>query len=101
MASYLDLRQLFSDNVLKNRVEVACIVAAETIRGEDSQPANHDNRMLWAKAAFSNPNSIRDAMLKALLAANKNLEVMAIQGVSDAALQVLVDAAVDIFATGS
>ena len=33
MATYEELRALFKNNKLRNRVEVACIVAAETIRG--------------------------------------------------------------------
>lgn len=101
MASYEDLRDLFSDGKLKNRVEVACIVAAETIRNEDGQVTNHTNRLGWAKRAFQNPGSIRDEMLKALLAANKDSDVATIQGVSDSALQTLVDASIDLFADGS
>jgi len=101
MATYMELRQLFSDGDLKNKIEVACIVSAEAIRTELASVPNHDNRLLWAKAAFSNPNSIREQMLMALLAANKDSTVAAIQSVTDGALQTLVDEAVDIFADGN
>ena len=101
MATYLELRGLFADGTLKNRIEVACIVAAEGIRTEDEGTNNHANRLVWAKAAFTNPNVIRERMLMALLAANKDATVDTIQSVSDAALQTLVDAAVDLFADGS
>jgi hypothetical protein len=101
MATYAELRQLFSENELKNKVEVACIVAAESIRNEDAGTPNHANRLVWAKRAFGAPNSIRDEMLMALLAANKDATVTAILAVSDAAMQSLVDAAVDVFADGS
>jgi len=101
MASYMELRNLYSDDVLKNRIDVACIVAAETIRNESDQTGNHANRLVWARRAFTNTNSIRDAMLKALLAANKDADVAAIQAVLDPALQTLVDDAVNIFADGS
>jgi len=101
MATYTELRELFSDSTLRNRVEVACVVAAETIRTEAPAVDNHANRLVWARAAFTNPSGIRDAMLKALLAANKDAEVTSIQAVSDAALQTLIDAAVDIFVDGS
>lgn len=101
MATYLELRQLFAEGRLKNRIEVACIVAAETIRTEDVGTTNHANRLLWAKRAFTNPNSIRDMMLKALLAVNKDATVANIQAVTDAALQTQVEAAVDLFADGS
>lgn len=101
MATYLKLRDMFADGDLKNRIEVACIISAEAIRNEDVGTPNHTNRLGWAKAAFTNPNAIRDAMLRSLLAANKDSPVATIQAVSDTALQVLVDAAVDLFADGS
>jgi len=101
MATYNELRGLFNSSDLKNRVSVACIVAAETIRGEDVGTTNHTNRLAWAKQAFSNPNGMATQMLMALLAANKDAAVAAIEGASDAALQTKVDAAVDLFADGS
>ena len=101
MAAYEDLRGLFGHGELRPTVEVACIVAAEAIRNESPSTDNHANRMIWAKAAFRNPSSIRDQMLMALIAANKDASVETIVGVSDAALQTLVDAAVDVFADGS
>ncbi len=101
MATYVELRQLFSDGNLKNRIEVAVIVAAEAIRIEDIGTTNHVNRVLWAKAAFERPNAIRDQMLMALLAANKDATVANITGATDAAIQAKVDAAVDVFVDGS
>jgi len=101
MATYLELRSLFGDGQLKNRVEVACIVAAESIHTEDVGTENHANRVLWAKAALQSPNAIRERMLMALLAGNKDATVETIKAVSDTALQALVDAAVDLFADGS
>ncbi|HUW81178.1 MAG TPA: hypothetical protein VMZ31_00105 [Phycisphaerae bacterium] len=101
MASYVELRQLFGNGDLRNKIEVACIVAAEAIRTEDAGTANHANRLIWAKKAFSSPNGIRDEMLMALLAANKDSTVQDITGVTDEPLQTLVNAAVDVFADGS
>lgn len=101
MATYQELGQLFTDDALRNRVEVACIIAAETIRTEDAGVTNHVNRLIWAKRAFQAPKSIRDEMLRALLAANKDETVAGIQGVTDVALQALVDEAVNVFADGS
>jgi len=101
MATYQELRRLFADGLLKNQIEVACIVAAEAIRTEDVGTANHANRLVWAKAAFTNPNVIRERMLMTLLAKNKDAAVGTIQTVSDATLQTLVDASVDLFADGS
>jgi len=101
MAAYTDLYGLFNNSELRNKMRVAVVVAAETIRGEDAGTDNHANRLVWAKNAFQNPESAADAMLKALLAANKDLEVAQITGASDAAIQTKVDAAVNVFADGS
>ena len=101
MATYMELRQLFADGDLKNKLEVAVIVAAEAIRTKDPETANHAYRLAWAKSAFQNPNGIRDQMLMALLAGNKDQTVATIQGATDATLQTLVNAAVNVFADGS
>ena len=101
MATYQDLRGLFGHNELKNRTEFACLVAAETIRAEAVETTNHANRLIWAKAAFQDPKAAAVPVLKVLLAASKSSTVESITGVEDAALQTLVDAAVDIFADGS
>jgi hypothetical protein len=101
MATYAELRSLFGDGDLRNKIEVACIIAAEGIRGEDIATPNHTNRLIWAKKAFGSPGSIRDEMLMAILAQNKTLTLVQITGASDAAIQSNVDAAVDVFADGS
>ncbi len=101
MASYSDLKLLFNDSRLVTRVEVACIIAAETIRNEDSGITNHNNRLIWAKGAFSNTHGTAVQMMKALLAANRNLDSSVIANASDEAIQSDVDDAVDIFADGS
>ena len=101
MATYDELRQLMDSNDLRNKIEVACIIAAETIRVEDPETTNHANRLVWGKAAFSNPRTASEQMRRALLAANKDLTVTQITEASDAAIQARVDAAVDVFADGS
>jgi hypothetical protein len=102
MATYNELYQTMTlDSELKNRVAVAVIVAAESIRNELDTVDNHANRLLWAKAAFESPRIESERMLRALLAANKDLEVSAILAASDAVLQAKVDAAVDLFAIGA
>ena len=101
MATYDELRTLFGDDPLRNKIEVAVIVAAEAIRGEDANTPNHDNRLVWAKQAFDNPQGAATKMLMALLAANKDATVAQIQSATDEAIQTKVDAAVDVFADGS
>jgi len=101
MATNLELRQLFGNNTLKNKVEAACLIAAEAIRNEDDQTANHANRLLWAKRASRDTVATGKEMLKMLLAARKDLSAAEIEGASDDAINNSVAAAVDLFADGS
>jgi len=100
MATYAELYSLRNDSALRNRVRVAVIVAADTIRTEDGGTANHTNRVIWAAAVFAAPTTEADRMFMAILAANKDATVAQIQSATDAAIQTKVDAAVDLFATG-
>lgn len=101
MATYTELYDLMNDTGLRNRVATACLVSAEAIRTEAANVTNHANRLLWAKAAFNGPTAEATRMLPAILATNKAQTVAQITGATDAALQTAVNAAVDIFATGS
>jgi hypothetical protein len=101
MASYTELFALRTDSPLKNRVIVACVVAAEAIRTELGSVPNHANRLAWSAAVFANPDREGDRMYWAVLAANKSATVGNIQNATDAAIQTAVDAAVDIFAVGA
>lgn len=100
MATYAELYGLRNDSALKNKIVVACIVAAEAIRNESDTIPNHANRLIWAAAVFANPIGEADRMYWQLLAANKDQTVAQIQGAPDAAIQSATDAAVDLFATG-
>ena len=101
MATYIELRQLYSHSGLTNRIEVAVIVAAEKIRTEAFDVPNHANRLTWAKNTFSSTQRVADQMLMALLAAHRASTVQQLIDVTDEALQTAVDAAVNIFADGS
>jgi len=101
MATYSELHGLFGKSNLRYQIEVACLIAAETIRNELDTVPNHDNRLIWAKRAFTSPRAVASEMLMALLAANKDVTVANIIGASDEQIQTKVDAAVDIFADGS
>lgn len=100
MATYAELFEVHSDNDLERRVDMACVIAAETIRNEDGAVANHANRLLWAASVFQNPRAESTRMLWAVLAANKDNTVAQITGATDVQLQTAVDAVVDLFATG-
>ena len=101
MATYSELYRLAGeDSVLRQRVTVACVIAAETIRNELPATTNHANRLIWAAKVFADPVIESQRMLWAALAANAAATVAAIQGVTDANLQTIVNNAVNTFATG-
>ena len=101
MATYIELRQIFGNGDLLNRIEVACIVAASIIQSEDAGTANHANRLLWAASVFASSRPWAEKMLMALLASNRASTVQQITGATDETLQTLVNATVNLFATGS
>lgn len=101
MATYLELYALQSNDALRNKIRVAVIIAAETIRTEDGGTANHANRTVWAADVFANPTREADRMRWAVLASNKDNATSAILSATDAQIQTAVDDAVDLFATGA
>ena len=95
MATYTEIRNLFDDSALRNRVAVAVIVAANTILEETpATPA----RKAWAVRAFAGAEAEAKRILMAVLAANKDATVGQIQNANDAALQTNVNAAINLFA---
>jgi hypothetical protein len=101
MATYAELNDLAgADAGLRQRVRVACIVAAHAIAGEIDTTPNHANRLKWASSVMANPEAESVRMLWFALAANKAADVATIQAVTDAQIQTAVDGAVDLFAQG-
>lgn len=100
MATYTELYNLGSDSALRNRVTVACMVAANSVRVEDPGTTNHANRLLWAKQVFEHPEYEGARMLRSLLAQNAGATVAQIQAATDAAIQTAVNNTIDIFAVG-
>ena len=98
MATYPELRELRKDKDLAGRVEVATQIAADMVKSEDDQTANHANRLVWARDALSNPERVGGRMFDLILVQNKSATVTAIEQSTDAVLQTAVDDAVDFFA---
>lgn len=90
MASYQELRGLFSDSDLMEKTEVAVVVAANNLVGGAPTAAEK----AWIAAVFANPGAEAQKALMNVLAANKGLAVSAIQSASDSALQTNVNAVV-------
>ena len=101
MATYAELFGLQNDTDLSNRVAVAVVVAAETIRTEATETENHANRLLWAARVFQAPLAEGQRVYWAVLAANRAAPAAQITGASDAAIQTNVDAVVNLFAVGT
>lgn len=99
MATYAELLTASSNDILRQKIRVACIIAAEKVRTESGATTNHANRLLWAKAVFANPEAEGNRMIWAVLAQNAAQTYAVIIGASDTAVQTAVDAAVDVFAS--
>ena len=87
MATYTELRALFNDSDLLERVEAAIIIAANDLA---SNAANN----AWVAEAFKSPNSEAKKALMGVIAANSGSTVAQIQGASDSVLQTNVDSVV-------
>ena len=98
MASYVELFGLRSNDLLRNRIVVACAVAAEAVRVEAETTPNHANRLTWAKAVFANPIAEGERMIWAILAQNAGFTVAQITGADDATVLAAVKNAVNVFA---
>lgn len=70
MASLSELIQLQRDvgSGLRDRVTMACVIAAEGVRAESSGTANHANRLKWAATVFNDPVVLGGAMTWAVIA---------------------------------
>lgn len=98
MATYAELLILSENTTLQQKVRVACVIAAETVRTEPSGTTNHALRLAWAKTVFADPEGVMKRMLWAVLAQNRAQTSAVIAAASDAGVQTAVDAAVDVFA---
>lgn len=95
MATYLELHALRTNADLNQKLSVAVLVAANTVRLESDQTPFHKNRVAWAQQAVKDPEVFASKALGLLLAQNKDLTVVQINAVSDSALQTAVDGLVN------
>lgn len=87
MATYTELRQQFSNDTLRNRVSVACVIAANAALSGTPTPAQQK----FAEAVFTNPDAIGEKVLMSVLAANSSATVAQINAVTDAQIQTSVN----------
>lgn len=98
MATYAELITASTDSTLRDKIRVACVVAAEAVRTEAANVPNHTERLKWAQKVFQDPSIEALRMTWAVLAQNRTATLAQITGASDAAVQTAVDAAVNVFA---
>jgi len=92
MATYSELRSLFSNDDLRHRVETAVIIAAEAELA--ASPGSVEGRAWGLKVIRDTAGWGRTAFIS-VLASNKSSSMAAIQGASDVTIQANVDAAKD------
>lgn len=91
MATYEELYDLRSNTLLRNKVAVAVVVAAEAKLTGTPTAAEAK----WARSVVANPNNAANETLNLVLAANKDIAAGAISSASDTAIQSNVDSVVD------
>lgn len=101
MATYTELYEIANNNTLLDKFTAAVAIQAEVIRNESDQTANHANRLLWAKDAFSNPRAMAEKMTWPILAQNANATKAQILAATDGAILTAVANAINVFATGA
>jgi hypothetical protein len=87
MASYTELRNLFNDDVLVNKVTVATVIAANNLLSGTPSAADK----AYAAQVFASPRSEAEKVLMSVLAANAAVTVGNIQSATDSAIQSKVD----------
>lgn len=98
MATYLELISAQADANLTAKVKIATIIAADGVRTESNNTANHYRRLQWAREALRDPVTAGNEMLWAILAQNSAVPLAAILAASDASIQTAVNNAVDLLA---
>jgi len=92
MATLQELRGLFTDSDLQEKVQAALIISVQAIL--EGTPSADEQR--YAAHVFSGPKAEADKALMSLLGTNADATVAQILGAADAAIQINVD---DVVAT--
>jgi hypothetical protein len=90
MATYTELRSLYSNDELKNKIDMAVVIAANNLLS--GAPTEAEQK--WAVSVFGNPRAESVKALMAVLATNAAASLSVITGASDADIQAAVDTVV-------
>lgn len=104
MTDYKDIRKMYTNAAMRDRVAVAIAVAADKIRTEkDSDggfardPKARARRVAWAKAVLGKTETQVNRFWQAILASNHKKDITEIAGWTDEAVQTEVESLVDFF----
>jgi hypothetical protein len=103
MTTLWDIKIAYSgEGRLLDRIEGACILMADTIRQEDANTPNHENRLMWAAAVEEDARPQAKQLIGRILShadMNKS-KGTDMEAVSDDTIVSIVTKVVDSFATG-
>ena len=109
MATYVELNAIGTESVagaqaLREKVRVACYIAAETIiSGDDTgnpwDPTNHTQRTKWVDKMLSDPEGTSRQMFSIVIAANNTASQAQILGATDSVIQTNVNESIDSLST--
>ena len=97
MATYAELHELASSPTLIQKITVAIACAAEDIRQLPEAAAERETLLDWAFRALQHPEGEAYKLVWAVLAQNKALTKVQINGASDANIQTAVNNAMRLF----
>lgn len=103
MATYaelLDIATTATGATLRQKIQVAVVVACDVIRLEAGATANHADRLVWTQNALRNPSQEAERLMWAVLAQNRAFTSAQITGADDATVQTAVNNAIDLLAQG-
>ena len=87
MATYTELRQQFANDALRNRVSVACVIAANNLLTGTPTVAQQK----FAEAVFARPDAVGEKVLMSVLATNAANTVVQINAATDVQIQTAVN----------
>jgi hypothetical protein len=99
MATYSQIYNLHANSELRNKVTVACSIAAQAILSEATSTDNHAARLLWARAALVNPQEEATRMMWGILG-NPTIQNAGAAS-TDGDVQWVVNSLINTFAAGA
>ncbi len=101
MATLVEIQALAANQVITNKVVAATWKAAYDILNEDAGTANHDNRVLWAKAIIAEePGSATMSKLLRMVVQNATVQSSGAAS-TDNDIQYVVNGLINHFADGT